>query len=92
MAGGWLIGVLLEVPGEPAPFAHHPRAVEKTLVDAGEEDLDSVHEELARTRESLSLDALSLNPLGDAEAYGDDRVFLHLRNADELMAKIKALS
>ncbi len=23
MAGGWLIGVLLEVPGEPAPLRHY---------------------------------------------------------------------
>jgi glycine cleavage system transcriptional repressor len=33
-------------------------------------DLDLVHEELAGTRERLSLDALSLSPLGDAEAGG----------------------
>jgi glycine cleavage system transcriptional repressor len=31
-------------------------------------DLDSVHEELARARERLSLDALSRSPLGDAQA------------------------
>jgi glycine cleavage system transcriptional repressor len=31
-------------------------------------DLDLVGEELARTRERLSLDALSLSPLGEAEA------------------------
>jgi glycine cleavage system transcriptional repressor len=31
-------------------------------------DLDAVEEELARTRDRLSLDALSLSPLGDADA------------------------
>ncbi len=31
-------------------------------------DLDLVHEELARTRDRLGLDALSLSPLGDASA------------------------
>ena len=31
-------------------------------------DLDLVHEELERTRERLGLDALSLSPLGDANA------------------------
>ena len=31
-------------------------------------DLDLVHEELSRTRDRLALDALSLSPLGDAEA------------------------
>jgi glycine cleavage system transcriptional repressor len=31
-------------------------------------DLDLVHEELARTRERLSLDALSLSPLGETSA------------------------
>lgn len=33
-------------------------------------DLDLVGEELARTRRQLSLDALSLSPLGEAEAGG----------------------
>ncbi len=31
-------------------------------------DLDAVEEELARTRDRLALDALSLSPLGDADA------------------------
>ena len=33
-------------------------------------DVDPVQEELARTRDRLSLDALSLSPLGEAEAAG----------------------
>ena len=37
------------------------------IVDAPDgTDLDAVHEELTRTRERLSLDALSLSPLADA--------------------------
>ena len=43
------------------------------IVDAPDgTDLDAVHEELTRTRERLSLDALSLSPLADAaEAPAD---------------------
>lgn len=41
------------------------------IVDAPDgTDLDAVHEELARTRETLALDAIALSPLAEAEAGG----------------------
>lgn len=41
-------------------------------------DVDLVNEELARTRDRLSLDALSFSPLGDADEAGGNPVPSHI--------------